>query len=213
MHPFVNGQNFQAPNHLNSTKPATPRRITSQITSPSTRQRQDSLSGLTLSTSDLSGWPPHQAERQPYLSVTRDPSSPNSYSLIPVNISMSRSTSQYSSTSSAQHPYRYSLDPRSLGSFDGAPPSGGSHMSRSYSSASASREGMLQPGTEHLPPQSDSRHARQSISFSSDASFRHAARNAMDLFQFEVTDTMTSESLNEARVEGGFLGPMVYNSE
>jgi len=66
---------------------------------------------------------------------------------------------------------------------------------------------------EQLPPQSDSRHTRQPIKLSSNASFGHAARNAMDLFRFEVTDTMTSGNLDGGRLEGGSLDPMVYNSE
>ncbi|KAF1848355.1 uncharacterized protein K460DRAFT_72313 [Cucurbitaria berberidis CBS 394.84] len=130
------------------------------LLSPTIPQRHDSLFQCSPSTTPRPSLSQHQAEAQAYALASMTPHTTNGYLQRPVN--MSRSASQYSSTSSG-HYQRYNNQPRvSRGSFGNASPPMAPDMSRSasqYSASSTAQQAAPQPSvtqphidtTNHLP--------------------------------------------------------------
>jgi hypothetical protein len=138
-----------------------------QIFSPTMHQRHDSLIPCSYSQASQLAGSQHQADAQPYANIRRTSHRPTDYPQLPVNTCMSRSTSQYSVTSTGHRQQDEGLRRASRGSFGSNPPSHALGMVRSYSNASTAQQGAPQPHTTHPCSLASDYHSKRPSDFSS----------------------------------------------
>lgn len=170
--------------------------------SPVTEQRQDSMFPTSpLVTPRPLGTPyQYQSGLQPCTNGQIDRYSHNDHSHLPVNNGMSRSRSQYSSTSSDQHPCYHSPRRASQGSFS-RNPTGAPYMSRSYSSASATQYATLQHGASQQCLQHEEHYDRQPSDLSPNTRYEPTDPSLTNEFHFDVNDIIGgSEGRDDSHV-------------
>ncbi|KAG9190086.1 hypothetical protein G6011_08174 [Alternaria panax] len=158
---------------------------------PTIHPRHDSLLSCSSLHIPLHSVSHHQVEAQPYANVHRNLHSPNGYPQLQVNNGMSRSTSQYSSTSSGQGSHLHSLQRESRGSFDSNMVRIGSEMSRSISSTSASQHtAPPQPYRLQSTSQGGYFQTQQPSNLSPDMAFGQFPTTAMSSFDYAINDSI-----------------------
>jgi hypothetical protein len=177
-----------------------------QIFLPTMHQRHDSIIPCSHSQAFQLAGSQHQADAQPYANVRRTLHSPDDYPQLPVNTCMSRSTSQYSATSTGHRQQDGGPHRASRGSFGSNLPSNASGMVRSYSNASTAQQGAPQPRTTHPCPSANDYHSKRPSDFSSKNSpnygYQRTARNTLDLgLNFNSDDIIGSTAGIQANSE------------
>ena len=201
MHHFSNSQSLgfdlDNPNYLEL---AVQQQTTQQHSSPTMRRRHDSMFQCSPTLTSRPSSSQHQAESQPYTNLHGTQHSPNGYSHIPVNTSISRSTSQISHASSGHRQRNGSLHRASCGSFGSNPPTSASDMSSSYSNASAGQQAAPQPYATQPRPYTAQYHTRRppdlTTTSSQNLGYAQTTTNSMDTFDFDLNDII-SGSLGE----------------
>ncbi|EUC49791.1 hypothetical protein COCMIDRAFT_22569 [Bipolaris oryzae ATCC 44560] len=127
----------------------------------------------------------HQAESQSCPRITRNPSTSSSYAQFPVNNSMRRSISQFSSMSSSQHAHGYNMTQAPRGSFDGSLPL---EMTRSYSSTSDNPETANQSPSVHLALTPADWHTGQQFAFTPEGLNQCTTTGPSTQYQYELDD-------------------------
>ncbi|EMD66368.1 hypothetical protein COCSADRAFT_297708 [Bipolaris sorokiniana ND90Pr] len=181
--------NSQSPRYLNSsnvTGPDSQWIVFQQTTSsPMLQGYNQSLCSFSASLEPPSSL--HQAESQPCPRITRNLSTSSDYSQFPVNNSMSRSTSQFSSMSSGQHANSYNMTQASRESLDGALPL---DMTRSYSSTSDNSETANQPPSVQLALVSADWHTGRPFAFAPQAPNQRTTAGPSAQYQFGLDDNL-----------------------
>jgi hypothetical protein len=214
MRDLVNSQGVDFDlNKQNTIEMALQSHISQQLLSPTTpHQRHDSFFSCSSLGTPRNSISQHQAEIQPYANAHHNLHSPNEYSQHPVNNGMSRSASQYSSTSSSQHPHPHSLQRSLRGSFGSTLVSNGSEMSRSISSTSAGQRTALQPYPLQSHSQIGQFHTRRSSGLSPNMGFEQFPTTAMSPFDYAVNETI-DECLPGNENEDKEFGQIGYRNE
>ncbi|KAF1940739.1 hypothetical protein EJ02DRAFT_467146 [Clathrospora elynae] len=188
-----------------------------QLLSPTTHHRHDSMFQCSPSNTPRPSISQHQAETQPFANTHGTMHVANSYSQRPVNTCMSRSTSQYSSTSSGHPQYNGHQHRASRSSFGSNPLTGASEMSRSYSNASTVQQATPQPNATQPRPVADDNLSRQPSQLSSttspDPRYGPAATGAMDLSFDFVPDDIIGGGLAGSDDGNRSFGQMQNTSE
>ncbi|KAF1838162.1 hypothetical protein BDW02DRAFT_31446 [Decorospora gaudefroyi] len=207
MHDLLNGQSFEfGMDNPNRFQLGFPHRSSRRNASTTTAQRHDSLFECSPTVASRPPDSQHQAEAQPYTNMQPAPHSPNGHPHRPVN-SMSRSTSQYSSTSASRGQQSSSLHRSSRGSFGGNLPVSAADMARSYSNASTGHHAAHQPFAAQPPLDTIECHTRQPPVLSSTCSlslgYGTTANRTMDQFYFDFEDVMGEGLAGGGDVGGG----------
>jgi hypothetical protein len=188
------------------------RQDSQQMLSPAIHQRHDSFFSCSSLNTPRHSVSQHQAEAQPYANLHQNLHSPNIYPQHPVNNGMSRSASQYSSTSSGQQPHHHSLQRSSRGSFGSTLVTNGSEMSRSISSASAGQRTTLQPYPLQSHFQTGHFHTRRSSELSPHMNYDQFSTTAISPFDYTVSATPGEGVLGDEDEDRAF-GQIGYDNE